>query len=114
VSIPILQNSRGELFLDTALFTSDLLATLFSFTRAYFLVDMEAPAAYVDFLRSILPSKPASELYTMVGLAKQGKTLFYRDFLHHLKFDGPVVIAPGIKGLVMTVFTLPSYPYVLS
>ncbi len=113
VAIPILQNSRGELFLDTALFTSDLLATLFSFTRAYFLVDMEAPAAYVDFLRSILPTKPASELYTMVGLAKQGKTLFYRDFLHHLKHStDQFVIAPGIKGLVMTVFTLPSYPYV--
>jgi isocitrate dehydrogenase kinase/phosphatase len=113
VAIPILQNAKGELFLDTALFTSDLLATLFSFTRAYFLVDMEAPAAYVDFLRSILPTKPASELYTMVGLAKQGKTLFYRDFLHHLKHStDQFVIAPGIKGLVMTVFTLPSYPYV--
>jgi isocitrate dehydrogenase kinase/phosphatase len=49
----------------------------------------------------------------MVGLAKQGKTLFYRDFLHHLKHStDQFVIAPGIKGLVMTVFTLPSYPYV--
>jgi isocitrate dehydrogenase kinase/phosphatase len=89
------------------------LATLFSFTRAYFLVDMEAPSAYVEFIRSILPHKPASELYTMVGLQKQGKTLFYRDFLHHLRHSSdPFVIAPGIKGLVMTVFTLPSYPYV--
>ncbi len=74
---------------------------------------MEAPSAYVDFLRTILPHKPPSELYTMVGLAKQGKTLFYRDFLHHLKHStDDFVIAPGIKGLVMTVFTLPSYPYV--
>ena len=49
----------------------------------------------------------------MVGLAKQGKTLFYRDFLHHLKHStDSFVIAPGIKGLVMSVFTLPSYPYV--
>jgi len=67
---------RGQLYLDTALFTSEQLATLFSFTRAYFLVDMEAPSAYIEFLRSILPHKPPSELYTMVGLAKQGKTLF--------------------------------------
>jgi isocitrate dehydrogenase kinase/phosphatase len=113
LAVPILRGARGELYLDTALFTSDALATLFSFTRAYFLVDMEAPAAYVDFLRSILPSKPASELYTMVGLAKQGKTMFYRDFLHHLKHSSDqFVVAPGIRGLVMTVFTLPSYPYV--
>ena len=55
------------------------------FTRAYFLVDMEVPSAYVQFLRTLLPRKPRSELYTMLGLQKQGKTLFYRDFLHHLK-----------------------------
>ncbi len=49
----------------------------------------------------------------MVGLQKQGKTLFFRDFLHHLRHStDDFIIAPGIKGLVMTVFTLPSYPYV--
>jgi isocitrate dehydrogenase kinase/phosphatase len=74
---------------------------------------MEAPAAYVDFLRSLMPHKPSSELYSMVGLQKQGKTLFYRDFLHHLRHSSDrFVIAPGIKGMVMAVFTLPSYPYV--
>jgi isocitrate dehydrogenase kinase/phosphatase len=113
IAVPIQRNARGRLYLDTALFTTDLLATLFSFTRAYFLVDMEAPSAYIDFLRALLPHKPASELYTMVGLQKQGKTLFYRDFLHHLRHShDQFAIAPGIKGLVMTVFTLPSYPYV--
>jgi isocitrate dehydrogenase kinase/phosphatase len=113
IAVPVLKNASGHLYIDTVLFTADLLSTLFSFTRAYFLVDMEAPSAYVDFLRTILPSKPASEIYTMVGLAKQGKTLFYRDFLHHLRHSSDqFVIAPGIKGLVMTVFTLPSYPYV--
>ncbi len=113
VAVPILRNARGALYIDTVLFTADLMTVLFSFTHAYFLVDMEAPAAYVDFLRSILPGKPSSELYTSVGLAKQGKTLFYRDFLHHLKHSNDqFVAAAGIKGLVMTVFTLPSYPYV--
>ncbi|MEP6608885.1 MAG: bifunctional isocitrate dehydrogenase kinase/phosphatase [Burkholderiaceae bacterium] len=113
VAVAILQNSRGALYIDTILFTHDLMAVLFSFTHAYFLVDMEAPAAYVDFLRSILPGKPRSEIYTSLGLAKQGKTLFYRDFLHHLKHSNDkFVTAAGIKGLVMTVFTLPSYPYV--
>jgi isocitrate dehydrogenase kinase/phosphatase len=49
----------------------------------------------------------------MVGLQKGGKNLFYRDFLHHLKHSRDMfIVAPGIKGLVMTVFTLPSYPYV--
>ncbi len=61
----------------------------------------------------MLPDKTAAELYTMVGLQKAGKNLFYRDFLHHLKHSrDKFIVAPGIKGLVMTVFTLPSYPYV--
>jgi isocitrate dehydrogenase kinase/phosphatase len=113
IAVPFLRNARGEIYVDTLLLSADTVATLFSFTRAYFLVDMEAPSAYVEFLRSILPHKPASELYTMVGLQKQGKTLFYRDFLHHLRHSSDSFqIAPGIRGLVMSVFTLPSYPYV--
>jgi isocitrate dehydrogenase kinase/phosphatase len=113
IAVPLLRNPRGRVYIDTVVFSTDLLATLFSFTRAYFLVDMEAPSAYVSFLQTLLPHKPASELYTMVGLQKQGKTLFYRDFLHHLRHStDKFVTAPGIKGLVMSVFTLPSYPYV--
>jgi isocitrate dehydrogenase kinase/phosphatase len=113
IAVPLLRDERGRVYIDTVIFSTDLLATLFSFTRAYFLVDMEAPSAYIDFLRTLLPHKPPSELYTMVGLHKQGKTLFYRDFLHHLRHSSDrFVIAPGIKGLVMSVFTLPSYPYV--
>jgi isocitrate dehydrogenase kinase/phosphatase len=112
-AVPILRNSSGQLYIDTLLFTPDQLAVLFSFARAYFLVDMEAPSAYVSFLHTLLPHKPLAELYTMVGLQKQGKTMFYRDFLHHLKHSrDKFIIAPGIKGLVMVVFTLPSYPYV--
>ncbi|MGE4337078.1 MAG: bifunctional isocitrate dehydrogenase kinase/phosphatase, partial [Pigmentiphaga sp.] len=68
---------------------------------------------YVSFLRSLLPNKVKAELYTMIGLQKQGKTLFYRDFLHHLRHSHDrFIVAPGIKGMVMSVFTLPSYPYV--
>lgn len=77
------------------------------------MVDMAVPSAYVDFLASMMPGKPKAELYTSLGLQKHGKTLFYRDFLHHLKHStDEFIIAPGIKGLVMIVFTLPSYPYV--
>ncbi|HEU0203897.1 MAG TPA: bifunctional isocitrate dehydrogenase kinase/phosphatase, partial [Burkholderiaceae bacterium] len=113
LAVPILRDDTGHLYIDAVLMSGQWFATLFSYTRAYFLVDMEAPSAYVNFLQSLMPHKPASELYTMVGLQKQGKTLFYRDFLHHLRHSqDQFVIAPGIKGLVMTVFTLPSYPYV--
>ena len=112
-SIPILQDSRGRLYLDTILFGPDRIESLFNFSRAYFMVDMEVPSAYVRFLKSLMPTKPESELYTMLGLHKQGKTAFYRDMLAHLKHSSDrFVIAPGIKGLVMGVFTLPSFPYV--
>jgi isocitrate dehydrogenase kinase/phosphatase len=67
----------------------------------------------VQFLRSLLPGKPRSEIYTILGLQKQGKTLFYRDYLQHLKHTSDrFEIAPGIRGLVMLVFALPSFPYV--
>jgi isocitrate dehydrogenase kinase/phosphatase len=111
--IPILHNRRGELALDTILCEQDQIIILFSFTRAYFLVDMEVPSAYVQFLRNLMPRKPRSEIYTVLGLQKQGKTLFYRDFLQHLKHSSDSFqAAPGIKGLVMLVFELPSFPYV--
>ncbi len=111
--IPILHDAAGKLYLDTVLLSRYLLDILFSTNRAYFMVDMEVPSAYVEFLRLMLPNKPLSELYTILGLQKHGKTLFYRDFLHHLKHSSDdFTIAPGIKGLVMVVFTLPSYPYV--
>mgnify|MGYP003384322844 CR=1 FL=1 len=111
--IPIMHNKRGQLVLDTVLFDTMQITVLFSFTRAYFLIDMEVPSAYVQFLRSILPRKPRSEIYTMLGLQKHGKNLFYRDFLHHLKYSSDMIeTAPGIRGLVMLVFALPSFPYV--
>jgi isocitrate dehydrogenase kinase/phosphatase len=61
----------------------------------------------------MMPRKPRNEIYNALGLAKQGKTLFYRDFLHHLRHSSDKFrIAPGIKGMVMLVFDLPSFPYV--
>ena len=111
--IPVLHNCDGELVLDTVLTEVEQIVILFSFTRAYFLVDMEVPSAYVQFLRNLMPRKPRSELYTVLGLQKQGKTLFYRDYLQHLKHSSDrFQSAPGIRGLVMLVFELPSFPYV--
>ncbi|MGX4640844.1 bifunctional isocitrate dehydrogenase kinase/phosphatase [Massilia sp. SYSU DXS3249] len=111
--IPVLHNGDGELVLDTVLTEVEQIVILFSFTRAYFLVDMEVPSAYVSFLRNLMPRKPRSEIYTVLGLQKQGKTLFYRDYLQHLKHSSDrFQVAPGIRGLVMLVFELPSFPYV--
>ncbi len=112
-ALPILHGERGRLVVDAALFGERDLQMLFSFARAYFMVDMEIPSAYVQFLRGLMPHKPRAELYTALGLAKQGKSLFYRDFLHHLRYSSDKFrIAPGIKGMVMLVFDLPSFPYV--
>ena len=113
IVLPILHNERGLLVIDTALFTQDDLLILFSFARAYFMVDMVVPSAYVQFLRSLMPRKPRSEIYSALGLQKQGKNAFYRDFLYHLRHSSDNFgIAPGIKGMVMLVFDLPSFPYV--
>ena len=112
-ALSILHNEAGQLFIDAALFGEDDLLALFSFARAYFMVDMEVPSAYVQFLAGLMPRKPLAELYSALGLAKQGKTLFYREFLWHLKHSSDQLrIAPGIKGMVMLVFDLPSFPYV--
>lgn len=112
-ALPILHSREGRLRIDALLHGEDDLLMIFSFARAYFMVDMEVPSAYVQFLRSLMPRKPRAEFYNALGLAKQGKTLFYRDFLYHMRHSTDQFrIAPGIKGMVMLVFDLPSFPFV--
>lgn len=106
--IPVLHGKTG-VFVDTLIFDPNLMSHMFSFTRSYFMVEAEVPSEIVSFLSSVIPHKKIHELYNAIGFNKHGKTLFYRDFLMHL--DGSsdqFVVAPGIKGMVMTVFTLPS------
>ena len=111
--VPVLHDADGRLELDTILLDPQQINVLCSLSRAYFMVDMEVPSGYVEFLRSMAPVRARSELYTMIGLGKQGKTLFFRELLHHLLHSrDEFVEAPGIRGQVMLVFTLPSYPYV--
>lgn len=106
--IPVLNGPRG-VFVDTLIFDPNLMSHLFSFTRSYFMVEAEVPSQIVGFLSSVIPHKKIHELYNAIGFNKHGKTLFYRDFLYHLEASkDQFVIAPGIKGMVMTVFTLPS------
>ena len=112
--VPVLRTAEGRLELDTILLDPLRINTLFSLSRAYFLVDMEVPSGYVEFLRSLAPARARSELYTLVGLGKQGKTLFVRELQQHLHHSrDEFVEAPGIRGQVMLVFTLPSFPYVI-
>ena len=113
-AVPVLHDESGRLELDAILLEPERITVLFSLSRAYFMVDMEVPSGYVDFLRTLAPARARGELYTTVGLGKQGKTLFYRDLLQHLHHsEDTFVEAPGVRGQVMLVFTLPSFPYVI-
>jgi isocitrate dehydrogenase kinase/phosphatase len=111
--IPILRRDNDRVEVDALLMRQKEVAVLFSFSRAYFLVDMEVPSAYVRFLLSIMPRKSMVDLYAMLGLQKQAKTLFYREMQHHLNHSRDnFQIAPGVRGMVMLVFTLPSFSFV--
>jgi isocitrate dehydrogenase kinase/phosphatase len=111
--IPLLRTDDGTMSVDALLTNQRHVAVLFSFSRAYFLVDMEVPSACVRFLLSIMPRKSEVDLYAMLGLQKQAKTLFYRLLQHHLRHSRDnFQIAPGVRGMVMLVFSLPSFPFV--
>ena len=86
------------------------MSIIFSFTRSYFMADVPVPAEFVHFLKRILPGKHIAELYTSIGFYKQGKSEFYRALINHLaNSDDRFVMAPGVRGMVMSVFTLPGF-----
>ncbi|MEX1032800.1 MAG: bifunctional isocitrate dehydrogenase kinase/phosphatase [Cellvibrionaceae bacterium] len=111
--LPLLHNEAGGIYVDSVIFEPDDVSIIFSFTRSYFMVDAPIPSRFVRFIRSLIPQKELMEIYNAIGFNKHGKTEFYRHIINHLKAsDDKFVIAPGIKGMVMTVFTLPSYDVV--
>lgn len=111
--VSVLNNEKGGLYIDALLTNSENMAVVFGFARAYFFVDCLHPYALVNFLKGLMPHKTKADLYSAIGFHKQGKTEFYRDFLNHLdSSNDQFELAAGIKGMVMSVFTLPSYPYV--
>jgi len=60
-----------------------------------------------------MPRHTVHELFTVLGRAKQGKTERYRGLARHLEYSqDQFIVAPGKKGMVMAVFTLPSYDVV--
>jgi isocitrate dehydrogenase kinase/phosphatase len=111
--IRLRRSGNGQAYVDRLITSSRDIANIFSSARAYFLVDTRFPSALVKFLLTLLPDKMAADMYTQIGFHKQGKAEFYRDFLDHIqRSSDQLETAPGSRGLVMLVFTLPSYPYV--
>lgn len=112
VAIALCHSDTG-VEVDAVLWGESRLSVIFSFTRAYFMVDLEQPAALVDYLQTLLPGKKRWELSTALGYYKHGKTEFVRSYRQHLhESNDRFVIAEGIKGQVMMVFVLASYQIV--
>ena len=108
-----LKNTSSGIEVDAVLLSEEEVSVVFSYTRSYYFANPHSVIGAVHFLHSILPSKPIDELYTVLGRLRQGKTERYRIFSHHLQnTDDNFVHAEGDKGLVMLVFTLPSYDLV--
>lgn len=109
LAIALLNKSDG-LVVDAVLTAEDDISMLFSFTRAYFHVEVERPYELVQFLKTILPHKRVAELYISLGFNKHGKTELYRELLGHLSVCGEdrFDISPGKPGMVMIVFNMPS------
>ena len=107
--IPLRSVEQGVIC-DAVLLTENLTSRIFGFTRSYFHVDTQEPGAIVAFVKSLIPLKPVAELYTAIGYSAHGKTSLFRAIYRHLtnstdRFEN----ARGIPGMVMTVFTLPSF-----
>ena len=108
-----LKNGDSGVRVDAVMLAEDDVSIVFSFPRSYFHVDLERVAEAVVFLKAIMPRKPVSELFTVLGRAKQGKTERYRELMRHLEHTGDLFShAPGERGLVMVCFTLPSFDVV--
>jgi isocitrate dehydrogenase kinase/phosphatase len=104
-----LQHTEPGLSVDAVMLDEDDASVVFGFTRSYFHVDIERVVEAVVFLRQLLPRKPLSELFTVLGRARQGKTERYRELMRHLgSSDDQFEHAAGERGLVMICFTLPS------
>ena len=112
LGLALLHGETG-ITLDAVLTGEDDIAILFSFTRSYFRVDAARPYELVRFLKTLMPRKRLADLYIAIGFNKHGKTEFYRDFLRHLQTsEDQFEKAEGARGMVMVVFTLPSYDVV--
>ncbi len=112
LALAVLHGTDG-LRVDAVLPTEDEVSIVFSFARWYFHAEVASPREVIGFLQTILPRKRIAELYISLGYNKHGKTEFYRDLVAQIgASDQRFVVARGQRGLVMAVFTLPSYDWV--
>ena len=108
-----LLNPDGRIVTDAALFTENEISVVFSFARSYFFVESERPREMVDWLHTIMPRKPVSDLWNSIGFHRHGKTELYRSVLGHLRASSDrFTVAPGKRGMVMAVFVLPGFDVV--
>lgn len=108
--LPFLHREGQGISVDALITDEAEVSIIFSFTRSYFMVRVGYPAEFIGFLRKILPGKHIAELYTSIGFYKHGKSEFYRSLIRHLATtDDRFVMAPGVRGMVMSVFTLPGF-----
>jgi isocitrate dehydrogenase kinase/phosphatase len=104
---------QGSVQVDAVMLSRADVGSLFGYARSYFHVDLPVVSAAITLLRSFMPRKSVDELYTVLGRAKQGKTERYFALQRHMeKSIDSFVHAPGERGLVMIVFTLPSHDLV--
>jgi len=102
-------NIDGRIFVDAVLLQTAEVSILFSFANAYFHVDIANPEEMINFLKSMMPEKRVSEIYTSLGYHKHGKAELYRELIRSLaQTDDRFEIPPGEEGMVMLVFTIPS------
>jgi isocitrate dehydrogenase kinase/phosphatase len=99
--------------LNAVLTTEEELKNVFAFSRSYFLVSTNNAHALIQFLLSLMPSKPESQLFMNLGYQEHGKELVVHHLQQHLQQQRTqFMVAPGIPGMVMMVFTLPDYDLV--
>ena len=108
--LPLIHQEHEGISVDTLITDESQVSIIFSFTRSYFMVEAPVPAEMVAFLKQLLPGKHIAELYTAIGFYKQGKSEFYRALIAHLaNSEDRFIMAPGVRGMVMSVFTLPGF-----
>jgi len=110
--IPLVSTENG-VKVDAVILTEWDASRLFGYTRSYFHVQSRRPAAVVRFVKSLLPVKPVAELYTSIGYSQHGKTNLFRALYRHMDHSNTrFERARGVRGMVMAVFTLPSFDVV--
>lgn len=101
--------ARRGITVDAVLLAEADASIVFSYTRSYFSVDSDRPRELVSFLKSVLPRKSKWDLYIAIGHHKRAKTELYAALQKHLLLTkDSFEFAPGARGMVMIVFTMPS------